>query len=77
MALVECLHYSTEYPSGGQRIGDIFNLPEDLVSHYESLGWVERLPEKLGRKRIGKDTIYFNDKFPIDLSSRNMFKRKR
>lgn len=73
--LVECKHFSTLYPSGGQRIGDVFELTNEQTLHFESLGWVRRLPESQQRRlrleRIGKNAP------AKDLSNRKMFIRKR
>ena len=55
--LVKCKHYSTTYPDGGHRIGDIFDLTKDLAEYYTNLGWIEILPQELqpetkrGRKK--------------------------
>jgi len=57
--LVRCKHYSTSYPSGGQSVGDIFDISKAQVDYYTQLGWVEALPQELqpkskrGKKRIG------------------------
>jgi hypothetical protein len=80
MSLVECLHFSTQYPTGGQSVGDVFNLTEDQVLYYESLGWVRKLEDnsnKKKRKRVKSDSSFFRKDSAIDLSSMVMFKRKR
>lgn len=45
--LVRCLHYSISYSSGGQKIGDIFDLPKIQAENYQKMGWVEILPNSL------------------------------
>ena len=48
--LVKCLHYSVTYPTGGQNIGDIFDLAKAQADYYEKMGWVKILPQELQPK---------------------------
>lgn len=45
--LVRCLHYSTTYPDGGHKIGDIFDLPKLQAEYYQKIDWVQILPKEL------------------------------
>lgn len=66
--LVKCKKYSVTYPSGGQKIGDIFDLTKAQADYYSELDWVEILPDilqpdkKRGRKKLD------NTKPAVDLS---------
>ena len=62
--LVRCKHYSVTYPTGGQNIGDIFDLTKAQTDYYEKMGWVETLPQEMqpkakrGKKRV--ESIVFD-----------------
>lgn len=81
IVFVECLHYSTQYPSGGQRVGDILALTEKQVIHYVSVGWVKVLPQHLQekwKKVFGKNVSKLQKgNFPLDYSKLSYFKRSR
>ena len=58
--LVKCLHYSVTYPTGGQNIGDIFDLAKAQADYYEKMGWVKILPQELQPKvKRGKRKVEF------------------
>ena len=58
--LVKCLHYSVTYPTGGQNIGDVFDLAKAQAEYYEKLGWVEIFPQELQPKaKRGKRKVEY------------------
>ena len=58
--LVKCLHYSVTYPTGGQNIGDIFDLAKAQADYYEKMGWVKILPQELQPKaKRGKRKVEY------------------
>lgn len=67
--LVRCKHYSVQYPTGMQNVGDIFDLTKDLAEYYEKLNWVEILAQELQPevKRGRKKKLEFNR--PSNLSN--------
>lgn len=79
--LVECLHYSTEYPlpHNVQDEQDIFELSNNQAKYYEDLKWVRILPEKVQRKRVGRRRLNMNGYPARDLSlgKNTMYLRKR
>ena len=82
--LVKCLHYSTSYPSGGQSVGDIFDISKAQVEYYTQLGWVEALPQELqpkksrGKQRKATDIPLDMSKSPqVDRNLQHNFSSKR
>lgn len=77
---VECLHYSTEYPSGCQRKGDLMLLSQEHLDHFLKLRWVRKLPEILQKKHRetfkGTADDFRKGKLSLDLSKKNYHKRR-
>ena len=78
--LVKCKHYSTSYPSGGQSVGDIFDISKAQVDYYTQLGWVEALPQELqpkskrGKKRIGSIVTDLSKSQQVDRYPQHIYK---
>ena len=73
--LVKAKHYSVQYPTGMQNVGDIFDLTKDLADYYASIGWVEILPQELQPeiKRGRKKKLGYNS--PSNLSNSKLVNR--
>lgn len=72
---VKCLHYSANYPDGGQRVGDFFDLTKLQAKYYEDIGWVKILHRRF--QTIGKRGRFQKNNTLKDLSSGYHYERAK
>ena len=67
--LVRSLHYSANFPDGGHKEGDIFDITKNQAEYFTSIGWVEILPQEWQPEvKRGKKKKAINIGFATDLS---------
>lgn len=76
--LVKCKKFSVIYPTGPQRIGDIFELNKKQADFYAELGWVEILPKHFQSKNEQGKLVVSIEKPALDLSkNKNIYRGER
>lgn len=77
MPLVRCKHFSIIYPTGPQRVGDVFELTKEQAEYYVKLKWVEILPNHQQLKNLNGKLQVSKDRPAFDLSKTKIFRGER